>query len=195
MSPLFLLAVLAALVFAADSAQCKVPDPRFSSVDPVILDDPSGSRAFRVVVRDVNNAPLYYQEVRIDFSATFVRLNAIQDPGVTVDCANRTLTMLTGTNGVALFHPRFTGFGDEGDALVSADGVWLAHRGARSTDLDGFGGGTGIGDFAIFAPLFIEGSRTHPEADFDVSGGPIGLMDFALFTQAFLSGATGSYCP
>jgi hypothetical protein len=56
-------------------------------------------------------------------------------------------------------------------------------------------GRVGLGDFAIFGPWFIEGSRAHPEADFDLSGGPIALGDFAIFAADYLAAGESAYCP
>jgi len=57
-------------------ALAKVPDPHFSQCDPV-LDD---GGVFLVAPRDVSNAPLSFEEVTLDFSASPVRLYAEQEP-------------------------------------------------------------------------------------------------------------------
>jgi hypothetical protein len=114
---------------------------------------------------------------------------------VTLNCAARTLTKRTGLDGVAIFHPRFGGACAGADVRVTWDGVDLVSVKARSTDMDGIDGCTGIGDLARFAPLLLTHSTANPEADFDGSGGAIDLADFVLLTRDLLSGAKGAYCP
>jgi hypothetical protein len=188
MSRLALIAAFAALCAAAP-AVAKVPDPRFSQCDAV-LDD---GRAFLVAPRDVSNAPLSFEEVTLDFSASPVRLYAEQESGTTVDCVRRTLTRYTTIQGVATFHPRFAIGCADASVLVMVNGVWLRHVPARSTDLDG-DGTVGVNDVAVFANAFREGS-VRPELDFDGSGGAPGLGDFTRIVQGFLAAAKASYCP
>lgn len=188
-----LASALAALL-AAGPALAKVPDPRFSSTEPVVYGNPEGSRAYRVVVRSLDYVPQSYEEVTLDFSASPVRLDLEQEPGTTVDCALRTLTRYTGPDGVATFHPRFGKGCAEATVLVSSIGVPLAHVPARSTDLDGADGCVGLMDLALFARPFLDGNP-HPEMDFDGSGGAAGLGDFSLIAKDFLLGAKGTYCP
>jgi hypothetical protein len=188
-------AALAAVILLASSAFAKVPDPRFSSTDRLIVGNPDGTHAFQVNLRDVSNAPLWYEEATLDFSGTSVRLYAAQEPGVTVDCAARTLMKVSDQTGTVVFHPRFGGSCNPNAVVVSSRGVHLAMVPARSTDVDGLDGSTGMNDFAVFARAMLEQSTAHPELDFDGSGGAPGLADFVLFSKDLLSGAKGAYCP
>ena len=82
--PSLRLAAIAALFLPA-VAFAKVPDPRFSSTDPIVYGDTEGTRTYQVHLRDVSNAPLSGEEVVLDFSATNIHLDAVQEPGTTVD--------------------------------------------------------------------------------------------------------------
>jgi len=174
---------------------CGVPDPRFSSVDPVIESTPGTPDTFHVVVRNVNNAPRSYRKVTLDFSASNVRLMAAQASGLTLDCAARTLSALTDFGGRVDFLVRFGGFDNAPNDLVIENGVILKKVPARSCDLDGLGGCASIGDLARFTPLLLSHSVSNPEADLNLSGGPIDLGDFAILTRAIREGGAGSYCP
>jgi hypothetical protein len=193
---LFAIAVIpATLAVLSSPALAKFPDPSFSEVDPVVVGDAAGSSAFRVVFRDVSNAPLYSELATLDFSQSSVRLYAVQEPGVIVDCAARTLSRVTDHDGVAVFHPRFGGScGSKSVQILGRGVITIAMVPARSTDMDGIDGCTGLGDFGMFAERFLS-SLPHPEADFDNSGGPLGLGDFSIFSRDLLSGVKGSYCP
>jgi hypothetical protein len=191
MSIALVLGVCVAL--APAPAGAKVPDPSFSHVDPVLTGDAAGSHAYKVVLRDVTNAPVYRVAV-LDFSRTSVRLYSTQEPGVTFDCAAKILARMTDMTGTAVFHPRFGGCANGQGVEVSGDGVIMGEIPARSTDMDGIDGCTGLGDFGMFAERFLS-SSPHPEADFDNSGGPLGLGDFSIFSRDLLSGVKGSYCP
>jgi hypothetical protein len=187
------LALGVGIALAPASAWAKVPDPYFSHVDPVLTGDASGSHAYTVVLRGVTNEPIYRVAV-LDFSKTNVRLYATQEAGATFDCASKTLARMTDLTGTAVFHPRFGGCANGQDVLVSGDGVIVGQVPARSTDMDGIDGCTGLGDFGMFAERFLS-SLPHPEADFDNSGGPLGLGDLSIFSQDLLSDVKGSYCP
>jgi hypothetical protein len=185
----------ATLAVLSSPALAKFPDPSFSQVDPVVVGDAAGSSAFRVVFRDVTNAPLYSELATIDFSQSSVRLYAVQEPGVVVDCAARTLSRVTDHDGVAVFHPRFGGSCSSSSVQILGRGVMVvAMVPARSTDMDGLDGCTGLGDFGMFAERFLS-SSPNPEADFDNSGGPLGLGDFSIFSRNLLNGVKGTYCP
>ena len=192
-SVLTALALGALVALAPAPVGAKPPFLPFCQVDPLVVSDAAGSQAFRVVLRDVNNSPLR-EYALLDFSRSSVRLYSIQEPGVTFDCASRTLAKITGPDGSATFHPRFGGYANGQDVDVIGDGVVVTSVPARSTDMDGVDGCTGLGDFGMFAQRFLS-SSPHPEADFDNSGGPLGLGDFSIFSRDLLSGVKGSYCP
>jgi len=189
------------------AARTEVADPRFSQISPVVVGSASGlpeamangpelsgQQGFVVLVRDVNNAPVYGRAVVLNFAGTGVRLYAEQDSGCVADCVAQTLTASSDRGSIVL-HPRFGGSVNLAMVEVTAGGVILGTVPARSTDMDAQGGSTGLGDFTLFAPLFLAATTSHPEADFDASGGPIGLADFTIFAREYESGAHGSYCP
>jgi hypothetical protein len=186
------IAALTALLLPA-FASAKVPDPRFSTIDPILFGSPAGSRAYRVVVRDINAAPDQSKVVTLDFSGTSLRLYTTAEEGTTLNAVNKTLSRFSGPDGSAVFHPRFGGACNAADVMVLAEGVLLGHVPARSTDIDAANGCVDLADLARFAQAFAEPS--HSELDFDGSGGVIGLGDFAIFGRDLESGVKGEYCP
>lgn len=207
--PSMVAALVAALAsFPPGGAAAGPADPRFSSVEPVILGTPSGAgyashatgatqaaRGFWVNVRDVNNAPESGDAVTLSFGGTNVRLYTSQQSGVSVNCVARTLTGTTDGNGSVTFFPRFGGASNSAVVSVDSRGVILANVRARSTDLDALDGRTGLGDLALFSSFLLTDPQNHPEADFDLSGGTLGLGDFVIFSAEMLGGAQGTYCP
>lgn len=189
-----LITALGALFVLPSPASAKIPDPRFSQVDPMLLGSAGGTHAFRVTARDVTNAPLYGVPILLDFSATTARLYSVQEPGATLDCAGRKLTRWTGVDGVATFRVRFGGCTDGELIQVSANGVTFTPVPARSTDMDAVQG-CGMGDFAMFAPLYLNRATNRPDADFNNSGGAIDMADLSIFVKDLLDGSTGTYCP
>ncbi len=187
-------AALSALFMLPSPAGAKIPDPRFSQVDLLLLGSAGGTHAFRVTARDVTSAPLNAVPILLDFSATTARLYSVQEPGATLDCAARTLTRWTGRDGVATFNVRFGGYADGGRIQVSANGVVLSTIPARSTDMDALQG-CGMGDLGMFAPLYLNRATNRPDTDFNNSGGAIDLADLSIFVQDLLDGASGTYCP
>lgn len=200
---------------ASATVQAKPADPRFCRVSTLVLGTTSGEGlpgcmsggwsgapttrvdGFHVEAREVNNSPLWYEPVTLDFSRTTLRLLADDTPGTTVDCVARTITRLTGQDGVAIFRPRFCGHTNGRDVIVSVNGVWLRELEARSTDIDG-DGTTGLMDFARVARNFLEGS-TDPATDFDPcspgSEGRTTLSDVVLFARELRREGQGIACP
>jgi hypothetical protein len=203
------------LTLVATTAHAKPADPRFSRVSTLVLGTSSGAGlpscmtggwssapetrvdGFYVEAREVNNGPLWYEPVTLDFSRTTLRLLADDTPGTTVDCVARTITRLTGQDGIAVFQPRFCGHSAGRDVIVSVDGVWLRELPARSTDVDG-DGTTGLLDFARVAANVLAGSA-DPATDFDPcaagSEGRTTLADLALFARELVREARGTACP
>jgi hypothetical protein len=83
-------------------------DPRFSTFEPVIVGNASGtgysavtgpagtlSPGFQVVARDVSAAPQNHETIILDFSQANVRLFGSQNSGTTLNCAARTLSSTT----------------------------------------------------------------------------------------------------
>jgi hypothetical protein len=188
-------AVLAALtaLLLPGFASAKVPDPRFSTIDPILYGSPAGDRAYRVVIRDVSNAPIQFRVVTLDFSGSSLRLYTTGEAGTTLNAADKTLSRFSAPDGSAVFHARFGGACNAADVLVQAEGVWLGHVPARSTDIDAANGGVELGDLSRFAAAYQ--GLDHPELDFDGSGGAIGLGDFAIIARDYASGVKGEYCP
>ncbi|MGH7725442.1 MAG: hypothetical protein ACREOU_08435 [Candidatus Eiseniibacteriota bacterium] len=202
---LTLFALLASAT-ATPAAFADVPDPRFSTCEPVIVATSSGTPlgapgevgtlnvpGYEVVIRDVNNAPLAGRLVEIDFTRTTVRLYTAQSPGTTVDCARRVLAKSTGAGGLALFSPRFGGFENSNLVRVYDKGELLCSIRARSTDIDAMGGTTALGDLALFAQNFLS-NQAAQETDFDVSG-TTGLTDLVAFAAEFIRAQSSEYCP
>ena len=193
-----LVAILVAGALAAP-AGATTPDPRHCTVDAVVVGNASGTAiggappGFDVVARDFLDVPRAGATVWLEFSASTLRLDAVQAAGTTLDCAGRRLSRVTDASGAVKFAPCLGGF-DPADAIeVVVDGVVIARVRGRSTDLDGVDGRTGLGDLVIFADRYLD----HPQAtetDFDL-GGQTGLGDFVIFAQEYLGGATNAYCP
>lgn len=174
-------------------------DPSFSTLEPVIVGNASGtgylsvtgpagtlSPGFQVIARDVTASPQ---------NQANVRLSGSQNSGTTLNCAARTLSSTTNLQGMATFFPRFGGFDNRAIVRVTSNGVALGFVPAISTDLDGADGQTGPGDLTLFAAYFLHEPDSHLEADFDQSGGSLGLGDLVIFSGEFLSGSQGAYCP
>jgi hypothetical protein len=194
-------------------ARAKIADPRFCTVPMILLGSTSGAAlpsctadfgtppvrttGFRLVIRDINGAPLWNEPVRLDFSATSILLLADDRPGVTVDCAARTISAWTDQFGVVEFNPRFCGSSGDTRVIVNVDGVYVREVEARSTDVDG-DGTTGIADFARVARNFLEGT-VDSATDFDLCGsdapGVTSLADFAIFAQELAREASAQLCP
>src|SRR5688500_14147726 len=144
------------LALLAGPAFATTPDPRFSQVDPVVVGNSSGTpmgaepAGYDVLIRDVNNAPVPGRLVTLDFSATAMKLYAVQNAGVTLDCASRQIHGVTNASGAIKFAPRIGGWENTNSVVVFNGGVELARVKGRSTDIDGADGTTGLGDFAIF---------------------------------------------
>src|SRR5689334_21591514 len=77
-------------MLTAAPAFAGVSDPRFSSVDPGIVASRVMTTGFHVTVRTVDRSPNPIQLIRLDFSGTNVRLDAVQSSGITVDCIAHT---------------------------------------------------------------------------------------------------------
>ncbi len=207
-SPRVLGASLLALAALASPSAAKPPDPRFSTVTPVLVGTPAGDAillppspsgpegpGFHVDMRGDNNEPGIGDIAILDFSGcNGVRMYASQQTGVTVDCANHRMYAQT-TTGNYTFFPRLGGFDNQPDCWVEGNGVILAAVPVRSTDMDGIGGSTSLADVARFMGYYLAGATDRPEADFDGSGGPIGLADFGIISRSYLEGVVGTYCP
>ena len=189
------LTIAAGLAVVASAASAGVPDPRFSTTDPVVVGDLVGvaiGGGYDVVVRDVNNAPLAGRTVTLDFSATPMRVCNVQNAGTTFNCLAKTLSRVTNVSGAVNFAARVGKYDNTNAVEVSADGVVLATVRGRSLDIDGLGGANGavsLGDFVLFSSNFNTAAQ---ETDYDVNGST-GLGDFVIFAGGYNTGNT--FCP
>jgi hypothetical protein len=188
-----------ALSGSAPRAGATVPDPRFSTTDLVVVGNTTGTpmgglpAGYDVTVRDLNNVPKAGSVVTLDFSAAGMKVYSTQNAGTTINCAARTISRTTDAVGHVNFGARIAGHNNSNSVAVSADGVPLAAVKARSTDLDGADGKTGLGDLALFSANLLNNTSAQ-ETDFDLNG-TTGLSDLGLISSELLSLVTGSYCP
>ncbi len=189
----------ASLAAAGPAFAQGVPDNRFSTCDPVVVGNPSGTAiggvpaGFDVGVRDVNNAPMPGSIVTLDFSATTIRISSLQASGTTVDCAARTLSRVTNAAGNVNFAPRLGGWENTNAIVVLIkNGTEHFTVKGRSTDLDG-DGRTQLGDLLYFSANFLA-QPSAQETDFDLNGSTA-LGDYLIFAAEFLGNATNPYCP
>jgi len=193
------LLIAAGFAVVASVASAGVPDPRFSTVDPVAVGTNSGTATaqaaatpgFDVIVRDVSNAPLAGVTVTLNYAVSGMKVYQTQNAGTTVNCPAKSISRVTNGAGQVTFGPRTGKFNNANTVEVSANGVVLGNVKGRSTDIDGIGGQTALGDFALFSSAF---GTVNPQTDYDVSGGVTGLGDFGIFSTEF-SGVILTYCP
>ena len=190
----------AALCAGPFRANASVPDPRFSTFDAVVVGNSTGTpigglpAGFDVVVRDVNNASIANAVVTLDFSASGMKVYSSQNAGTTVNCAARTISRATDAIGHVNFGARVGGYTNSNLVVVSANGVPLGNVPGRSTDIDGLGGRTGLGDLAHLATNLISNVGAQ-ETDFDLNG-MTALGDLALFSTELLTDfGPLTYCP
>ena len=197
---------LLAAVIMAQPAAGQIPTPSNSIVPCGLALVPPGftSPAFdyQAEARDLANHPMVGAEVRIDFTGcgADARPAVEQPPGITVDCATRSLFALTDAQGRVTM--RIVGgasggppqaFSGHGCAQVFIDGVLVRNAHVGVLDLDGAGGLT-IADLSIWlSDLF---NHTVPpdyaaRSDYDyVEDGcneQIGIPDLNIWVAAFLS--------
>lgn len=193
------LTIAAGFVVVASVASAGVPDPRFSTLDAVVVGNVSGTpiggspAGFDVTVRDVNNAPLSGRTVTLNFAPSGMKVFSTQNAGTTVNCVAKSISRVTNGSGAVNFGSRIGKFNNSNTVEVSADGVVLGNVKGRSTDIDGTDGKTGLNDLALFSTNLL----TNPAAqqtDFDLNG-TTGLGDLALFSTELLTGPTLTYCP
>jgi len=169
-------------------ARAAVPDPRFTTMDQVLVGSPLGvaiggtPAGFDVVVRDVNNAPLVGVVVEIRAETANLKLYTTQAAGTTIDCQMRRFSRVTNAQGAVNFVARFGGWSDPFAVEVTAGGVILGSVQARSPDYDK-DGKVALADLTAFTVDFM----THPatmRSDFDLNN-VVGLGDFAIFSDQF----------
>lgn len=193
------LLIAAGFAVVASVASAGVPDPRFSTIDAVVVGNASGTpiggspAGYDVTVRDVSNAPLSGVTVTLNFSTSAMKVFSTQNAGTTVNCAAKSISRVTNGAGQVNFGSRVGKYNNANTVEVSANGVVLGNVKGRSTDIDGSDGKTGLGDFVLFSGNFLSVPSAQ-ETDFDLNGST-GLGDFVLFSAEFLTGPTLAYCP
>jgi len=193
------LLIAAGFAVVASVASAGVPDPRFSTIDPVVVGNASGTAiggspvGFDVTVRDVSNAPLAGVTVSLAFSTAGMKVFSTQNAGTTVNCPAKTISRVTNGSGQVNFAARVAKFNNANTVEVSANGVVLGNVKGRSTDIDGSDGKTGLGDLVAFSINFLSNPSAQ-ETDFDLNGNT-GLGDLVIFSSEFLTGPTLAYCP
>lgn len=193
------LLIAAGFAVVASVASAGVPDPRFCTIDPVAVGTNTGTATpqapgtpgFDVVVKDVTNGPLAGVTVTLNYAVSAMKVYQTQNAGTTVNCPAKSISRVTNGAGAVVFAPRSGKFNNANTVEVSANGVVLGSVKGRSTDIDGLGGQTALGDFALFSIAF---GNINQETDFDVSGGATGLGDFGIFSTEF-GGPILVYCP
>ena len=193
------LLIAAGFAVVASVASAGVPDPRFSTIDPVAVGTNSGTATaqaaatpgFDVVVRDVSTAPLAGVTVTLNYSTSAMKVYTTQNAGTTVNCPAKSISRVTNGAGAVVFAPRTGKFNNANTVEVAANGVVLGNVKGRSTDIDGLGGQTALGDFSLFSSAY---GTVNQETDFDVSGGVTGLGDFSIFSAEY-AGVILTYCP
>jgi len=193
------LTIAAGLAVVASVASAGVPDNRFSTSDAVVVGNVSGTAiggtpaGFDVTVKDATNAPLVGRTVTLDFSATPMVLLLAQNAGTTLNCAAKSISRVTNGSGAVNFASRVAKFDNANNVEVSAAGTPLFMVKGRSTDIDGLGASTGLGDFVIFSGNFLSNPAAQ-QTDFDLNGNT-GLGDFVVFSAQFLGAVIGTYTP
>jgi hypothetical protein len=191
--------VLAALALAAPRAVfAGVPDPAHCTVDHVLIGSydtrgasagpgpcAGGTAGFDVFVRDINGLPVAGAAVTVQFAGTGtgIRPFLTQNPPTTIDCTQRTLTVIADANGHAVLIPRFGHFALSPVIPVYANGQLLQYVEARSPDYDG-DGQISLSDFNIFAADY-NNLTPQPESDFDDCP-TTRLGDFTFFVEQYL---------
>lgn len=203
------LLVLAALVLASPVARAAVPDPRFSTLESVIVSSWNNTAAplgpcyndvpgYDLTVRDINNAPIPGSHVKIVFGSP-AGIRPYQDVGpgpVTVNCVDHSINIVADGQGRVHFVPHFGRYSDSYTETVYADGVILGNLKARSPDYDG-DGDVDVADWTTFVGDYLDMQNYHARSDFDLCPNS-NLPDFSFFVQQYLaSGAGGarSVCP
>lgn len=154
-------------------------------------------RGFEVLARDGTGALLPNTNVILDLDRLgplVIRPARTQSPGITVNCATKEFSRMTDVNGIARFALCFGRFDVLGSVGVTIDGTQCpTGYPARSTDIDGADGMTGLNDLSAFAGHFLMGTGVLC-CDWNLDG-QVALGDFGIFAVEFLSAVTREYCP
>jgi hypothetical protein len=140
---------------------------------------PDGTlRHFHAVIRDGFGSPVPDALVVLDFSGVpfsasgtpGIDLFTLQRAGVSVDCADRRLSLRADASGVVDLPVNFCGFSRTAAVNVYGDGVLLGSMKARSTDADCITHTTN-GDLSWF--LSFETSADTDRGDLDLDGAAV----------------------
>ena len=197
------IALLAAsAAFGAQAAwQSPIP-PRMTLVGCGPAGPDSALGHFRFQIVDLNNFPVSYSHVVLDFHccAGVALARDQRDPRLTVDCAARTVSTRADACGYASFTVMGTGTASPSDpdffVWVYADGVLLGPMSVSVLERDGVGGLT-MADLAPWAADYFRGD--HPtRANFD-DDLHVNLNDLAVWAGVYFGGAdawsAGPFCP
>lgn len=198
------------VLFTAGSASASIPSPvNFVCPGRIALVGSAagvtdGDGDFTVIARDLANVPIHNSLIVVDFSGcSGITLCSASDPGLTVDCATRTVRGFTDWNGTIHFRVRghTTTRCDDGPrhgrncAKVYADGVFLCYPDVAIYDLDG--NGMGPSDLSAWLCDFF-GTHNPARSDYDASG-QLGPADLSLWLDVFFdmagNGASWDNCP
>jgi hypothetical protein len=200
LTPFMLLAGFAFSSALSGHAHAATPGPYIVEVDQVMIGSVSGfstgpTNPFVTRILDSNSQPLAGVLVKLQLPSPTLRLYNTQSSGSTVDCPAYTISKLTDSDGYAIFLPRFGRFTNQNLVEVRANDDIVATVRARSFDIDGLDGTTGLPDLQIFATKYMAVLPT-PEVNFDESPSDIpDLSDFAMFATQYLAASVGIYCP
>ncbi|HET9328354.1 MAG TPA: hypothetical protein VFQ05_16430 [Candidatus Eisenbacteria bacterium] len=184
---------------SAESAYAKIPSAALSTVPPGITvvggtsgtADPLGSATF--VLRDAADNPLLFQEVVLDFSAcSDVRLSPdMADPGIVVDCANKTVRGVTDLNGSVTFRAVGSASGPPRSIskclavrILGAPFFWLS---VSADDLNGSNGVNLMDVSMAVADVHSGHYRARSDYDFD---GQLDLIDISVLLRAVYAGGS-----
>lgn len=181
-----------------DVTNCVVPDHVVVVGSDGSSADPFG--ALSVVIRDLNNTPQPNAPVVVSFAnCPYVELCPDQlDPGVMVNCADRTLRAMTDAQGVA----RFSVVGAASPAACTSDllsrveffwdNAYLGAPRVAVLDLNGSPGLTGD-DLAVFLGSFLGCNAYSPHLDYNGNGAMDG-NDLSVWLGAFFGGRSTAGC-
>jgi hypothetical protein len=185
-------------------ADTPLPDPTNSTVPACITlvgsngGVPASIGEFLVVIRDLAGNPVPGASVTVDLSlVTDMRLCDDQlDPGVTLNCARRTVTAVTDLAGRALF--TLVGGGNPTGARTFANaarvywnGFLIASPSVSTFDADG-DAGVGANDLSQWLADFGAG-LPYARGDHDCSG-DLGANDLSIWLGAFGAGTQTASC-
>ena len=168
--------------------------PWASYWDSVCIGDAGGGAGleFLVITNDYNGNPNPGKTTWIEFLDPGVVLLDLGEPGATVDCEARRITMVSDGRGEARFRAHFGGGSPTGLVEIRASGILFDRVPMRSTDIDG-SGVTDLADLSLFAEALF--SPSYQEY-FDYSlDGAVNIPDLDILRRDIFFGTPGTACP